>query len=174
MGLRRELSRAGRQPPGRRPCYKAGLCPAPRRFGRYPINGAPMRPALAPDGAFSFLSGVRATSMLKITWRQQCPLGVVGQRMALFAAMQASAFIRSRKSPSPPTAFRPCRPVSFASSIAIIHSFAQCLRGIPDLRATRAKYHCSRCLRGHKCACFDRKPAARPKSIDILCLNVKC
>ena len=184
LGLRRELSRAGRQPPGRRPCYKAGLCPAPRRFGRYPINGAPMRPALiitaygerseatkrrrflygsykkvegiptvhiaqalldtttswqipsddkdtnkpedskAPDGAFSFLSGVRATSMLKITWRQQCPLGVVGQRMALFAAMQASAVIRSRKSPSLPPLLRLRCPVGGLQIIPFFCIFA--------------------------------------------------
>ena len=39
-------------------------------------------------------------------------LTIVGQRMALIAALQASAFIRSRKSPSLPIAHSPCRPPS--------------------------------------------------------------
>ena len=29
-----------------------GLCPEPRRYDRYPINGAPLRSSLAPEGAF--------------------------------------------------------------------------------------------------------------------------
>ena len=65
-GLRRKLSRAGRQ------LHNGG-----------PFNSSLLDSPAAPPPS---------------------SLTVVGQRMALIAALQASAFIRSRKSPSPPIA----------------------------------------------------------------------
>ena len=73
-------------------------CPGARQSGlRRELSRAGLQPQGSGPSNSSLLDSPAALPPSSLT--------VVGQRMALIAALQASAFIRSRKSPSPPTAF---------------------------------------------------------------------